>query len=121
MRRSARRRTRLLARVTMAVVATLGMAGPAGADPFVVEPSTNGMPGADLWRQVLGWVMQWGLWLSLAAIVLGAGGWWISASTGGYSGAARGKQFVLGGAIGALVIGLGPKIVNLLFAAGRGG
>ena len=54
-------------------------------------------------------------------IVLGAGGWWISASTGGYSGAARGKQFVLGGAIGALVIGLAPTIVNLLFAAGRGG
>jgi hypothetical protein len=113
---------RLVVGVTTGVVAAaVGIAAPAGADPVVVDPSTHGMPGADLWQQVLGWVMQWGLWLSLAAIVLGAGGWWISASTGGYSGAARGKQFVLGGAIGALVIGLGPTIVNLLFAAGRGG
>jgi hypothetical protein len=121
MRRSARRRMRLVVSATMGLVAAVGIAAPAGADPVVVDPSTNGMPGADLWREVLGWVMQWGLWLSLAAIVLGAGGWWISASTGGYSGAARGKQFVLGGAIGALVIGLAPTIVNLLFAVGRGG
>ena len=86
-----------------------------------VQPSTTGMPGAALWGQVLGWLMQWGLWLSLAAIFLGAGGWWISASTGSYGGASRGKQFVLGGAIGALVIGLGPTMVNLLFNAGQGG
>ena len=54
-------------------------------------------------------------------IVLGAGGWWVSASTGSYGGAAKGKQFVLGGAIGALIIGLGPTMVNLLFNAGQGG
>ena len=86
-----------------------------------VQPTTVGMPGAALWGHVLGWLMQWGLWLSLAAIFLGAGGWWISASTGSYGGASRGKQFVLGGAIGALVIGLGPSLVNLLFNAGQAG
>ena len=86
-----------------------------------VSPSTEGMPGAELWQQVLGWLMQWGLWLSFAAIFLGAGGWWISASTGSYGGTSRGKQFVLGGALGALVIGLGPSLVNLLFNAGQGG
>ena len=91
------------------------------ADPVNPTPSTDGMPGAALWNQVLGWMMQWGLWLSLAAIVLGAGGWWVSASTGSYGGASKGKQFVLGGAIGALIIGLGPTIVNLLFNAGQGG
>ena len=91
------------------------------ADPVNPTPSTTGMPGAALWNQVLGWMMQWGLWLSLAAIVLGAGGWWVSASTGSYGGASKGKQFVLGGAVGALIIGLGPTIVNLLFNAGKGG
>ena len=54
-------------------------------------------------------------------IVLGAGGWWVSASTGSYGGASKGKQFVLGGAIGALIIGLGRTMVNLLFNAGQGG
>jgi hypothetical protein len=91
------------------------------ADPVNPSPTSQGMPGAGLWNQVLGWMMQWGLWLSLMAIILGAGGWWVSASTGSYGGASKGKQFVLGGAIGALIIGLGPTIVNLLFAAGSGG
>ena len=100
--------------------ATAWKASPAFGQ-VVVDPSTEGMPGAQLWQQVLGWLMQWGLWLSVAAIFLGAGGWWISASTGSYGGASRGKQFVLGGALGALVIGLGPSLVNLLFNAGRGG
>ena len=115
---------RIIRRVGV-VLATAGLAvAPARvvfADPVNPTPSTDGMPGAALWNQVLGWLMQWGLWLSLAAIVLGAGGWWISASTGSYGGAARGKQLVLGGAIGALIIGLGPTIVNLLFHAGQGG
>lgn len=104
-------------------VATMALlpASAAFADPVNPTPSTDGMPGAVLWNQVLGWMMQWGLWLSLAAIVLGAGGWWVSASTGSYGGASKGKQFVLGGAVGALIIGLGPTMVNLLFNAGQGG
>lgn len=116
--------SRVLRRVAGALVVIAGVVSvfPGVASAQVnVSPSTEGMPGAELWGRVLGWVMQWGLWLSLAAIVLGAGGWWISASTGQYNGAARGKQFVLGGAIGALVIGLGPTMVNLLFNAGRAG
>src|SRR5690349_9975079 len=79
-------------------------AGWAAADAVDVSPSTGGVGGAGLGGRVLGWVVVGGLWLSLAAVVLGAGGWWLSTSTGSYSGASRGKQFVIGGAIGALVI-----------------
>jgi|CXWK01.1.fsa_nt_gi hypothetical protein len=107
--------------VLMFATVILLPASAAFADPVNPTPSTDGMPGAALWNQVLGWMMQWGLWLSLAAIVLGAGGWWVSASTGSYGGASKGKQFVFGGAIGALIIGLGPTMVNLLFSAGQGG
>jgi hypothetical protein len=110
---------RRLALVTMLFV--VAPAAMVAADPVNPSPTSQGMPGAGLWNQVLGWMMQWGLWLSLMAIILGAGGWWVSASTGSYGGASKGKQFVLGGAIGALIIGLGPTIVNLLFAAGSGG
>ena len=102
-----------------ATSAVLGLpVGMVFADAVNPSPTTAGMPGAALWNQVLGWLMQWGLWLSLAAIVLGAGGWWLAATTGSYNGASRGKQFVLGGAVGALLIGLGPTIVNVLFSAG---
>ena len=117
-----RRRIRSTAGASVAAAGlALTPSSVAFADPVNPTPSTDGMPGAALWNQVLGWMMQWGLWLSLAAIVLGAGGWWVSASTGSYGGAAKGKQFVLGGAIGALIIGLGPTMVNLLFNAGQGG
>ena len=118
------RRWRKFCRIGAAsMFATVAVVPPpaAFADPVNPTPSTTGMPGAALWNQVLGWMMQWGLWLSLAAIVLGAGGWWVSASTGSYGGASKGKQFVLGGAVGALIIGLGPTMVNLLFNAGKGG
>ena len=72
--------------VLVFATAVLGPVSTAFADPVNPTPSTDGMPGAALWNQVLGWMMQWGLWLSLAAIVLGAGGWWVSASTGSYGG-----------------------------------
>ena len=112
-------RRKLTATVTTGVAGSLLVGSSAFGQVGPVSPTTVGMPGDGLWQKVLGWMMQWGLWLSLAAIVLGAGGWWISASTGSYGGASRGKQFVLGGAVGALVIGLAPTMVDLLFNAGK--
>ena len=74
-----RRRTSKACVVVAAAWLALAPSSVAFADPVNPAPSTAGMPGAALWNQVLGWMMQWGLWLSLAAIVLGAGGWWVSA------------------------------------------
>ena len=63
---------RRCALLTVAATAvTAGRSSPAFAQ-VSVDPSTDGMPGAQLWQQVLGWLMQWGLWLSVAAIFLGA-------------------------------------------------
>src|SRR4051794_33227116 len=111
---------RAVAAVVLSVSAPMWSAGPAFAQ-VDVSPSTAGMPGDGLWQQVLGWGMQWGLWLSLAGIVLGAGGWGVSGATGGYNGASRGQKVVLGGAAGGLVVGRGRTMVNLLFNLGRGG
>ena len=38
-----------------------------------VDPSTDGMPGADLIQQLLNWAQMLALWGSLAALLIGAG------------------------------------------------
>jgi len=58
--------------VLMFATAILLPASAAFADPVNPTPSTDGMPGAALWNQVLGWMMQWGLWLSLAGCAGGS-------------------------------------------------
>ena len=80
-----------------------------------VTPSKD-FPGADL----LGNLLQWGMYLSLAlsvgSIIYGAGSWtWSKWGNSGY--AVSGKNWVLGGIIGALLSGLAVTMVNKLFTA----
>jgi hypothetical protein len=82
------------------------------------SPSSSGMPGAGLVHQLL----SWGQWLGMAAcalvIVYGAATWH------GFAGASAGrsvagKTYVMAGGLGLLLIGLLPKLVTMLFSAGR--
>lgn len=82
-----------------------------------VAPTTTGMPGADLIQQMLNWLSQVALWGSLASILAGAAVYGLSQNSGNYAGAYRGKQLAAAGAIGAVLAGLAPTVVNLLFKA----
>jgi hypothetical protein len=82
-----------------------------------VRPSTAGMPGGAFVQQLLGWLSQLALWGSLASILVGAGLYGISQNTGNYAGGYRGKQLAAAGAVGAVLAGLAPTAVNLLFRA----
>lgn len=84
-----------------------------------VTPSTSGMPGAALLQQMLGWLSQVALWGSLASILVGAAVYGLAQNTGSYNNAFRGKQLALAGAIGAVLAGLAPTAVNMLFNAAR--
>lgn len=120
-----RSRSRLLCRLArLAAVATafgvlLWPAGVLAADQPLdgATPSSSGMPGGQLVVDLLGWLMWLALAASGAAILYGAASWrgWGSASAGR---AVEGKTYVIAGAIGALVVGLAPTIVSMLFAAG---
>lgn len=85
-----------------------------------VSPSSNGMPGAALLQQMLGWLSQVALWGSLASILAGAAVYGIAQNTGHISGGYRGKQLAVAGVIGAALAGLGPAAVNMLFKAAGG-
>jgi hypothetical protein len=75
------------------------------------------MPGGDLIQQLLDWAMMVALWGSLGAILIGAAMYGLAREGNSYQGAHRGKTLALGGAVGAILAGLGPTAVNLLFDA----
>jgi hypothetical protein len=82
-----------------------------------VDPNAAGMPGADLMQQLLDWLSQIALWGSLASVLAGAAVYGLAQNTGNYNGAYRGKQLAAAGAIGAILAGLAPTGINLLFRA----
>ena len=79
-------------------------------------PSGDGLPGGALAQKVLNWTMQIALWGSLASLLIGAAVWGISQHAGNGYQAGRGRNFAAAGAVGALLAGLAPTIVNTLFA-----
>ena len=82
-----------------------------------VSPTSAGMPGAQLITQLMSWLSQLALWGSLASILVGAAIYGISKEgRHGYN-ATKGRMRAAGGAIGAILAGLAPTIVNMLFRA----
>ncbi len=82
-----------------------------------VEPSSSGMPGADLIQQLLNWGQMIALWGSLGALLAGAAMYGLAREGGSYGGASRGKSLAMGGVIGAILAGLAPTAINMLFQA----
>ena len=82
-----------------------------------VSPSADGMPGAALVAQLLNWLGQIALWGSLASILVGAAIWGFSQQGGYATGSSRGRTLALAGVVGAILTGIAPSVVNLLFKA----
>lgn len=82
-----------------------------------VTPDSAGMPGAELIQKLLNWSQMLALWGSLAALLVGAAMYGLARETGAYQNASRGKSLALGGAAGAILAGIAPTAVNLLFQA----
>lgn len=80
-----------------------------------VSPSSSDMPGGALAQKVLNWTGQIALWGSLASLLIGAAVWGVSQHAGNGYQAGRGRNFAVAGAVGALLAGLAPTIVNTLF------
>ena len=94
---------------------SLGVLAQVGADP-----TSDGLPGAQLLQQMINWLDQITLWGSLASILLGAAIYGLSQQSGNYAGGYRGKQLALAGVIGACLAGVAPTAINMFFAAAGG-
>ena len=84
-----------------------------------VSPDSTGMPGAELIQKLLNWSQMIALWGSLAALLIGAAMYGLARESGGYGGATKGKSLALGGVVGAILAGVAPTAVNLLFDAAQ--
>ena len=82
-----------------------------------VDPNSTGMPGADLIQRLLNWSQMLALWGSLAALLIGAAMYGLAREGGSYGGASRGKALAMGGVVGAILAGVAPTAVNMLFEA----
>lgn len=85
----------------------------------VVNPNSDGMPGADLIQKLLNWAQMIALWGSLGALLVGAAMYGLAREGGSYGGASRGKTLALGGVVGAILAGVAPTAINMLFQAAR--
>ncbi|HVM12929.1 MAG TPA: hypothetical protein VM287_01180 [Egibacteraceae bacterium] len=82
-----------------------------------VTPNASGMPGAQLVQQLLDWSQMLALWGSLGALLVGAAMYGLAREGGSYSNASRGKGLAIGGVVGAILAGIAPTAINLLFRA----
>ena len=91
------------------------------AQPVDGVPDPTGMPGAQLVSQLVNWLMWVSLMASLGAVLYGAALWRGGAKMSNSPRAEDGRNYVAGGAIGALLTGLAVVLVNTLFEVGRAG
>ena len=82
-----------------------------------VDPSSDGMPGAELIQKLLNWSQMLALWGSLGALLIGAAMYGLAREGGSYGGDTRGKTLAMGGIVGAILAGVAPTAVNMLFEA----
>jgi hypothetical protein len=84
-----------------------------------VNLNKDGLPGGDALATLVGGLMWIGLLACVGAIILGAAAWGLSAHSGNYNGAYMGRRAVLGGFLGALLIGAAAALVSFAFDAGQ--
>lgn len=113
---------RSVAAALVAAAATVaGWSTPALAQPVDGSPDPSGMPGAQLVSQIINWLMWVSLMASLGAVLYGAAMWRGGAKMGNTPRAEDGRNYVAGGAVGALLAGLAVVLINTLFEVGRAG
>jgi hypothetical protein len=86
-----------------------------------LNPTPVGAPGGEAIQGLLDWLSQYALWGCVAAVVAGGGLFAWARRTGGHSMAVTGTALAGGGAVGAVLVGLAPEIVNTLYRHALGG
>jgi hypothetical protein len=83
-----------------------------------LAPSGRGMPGRAFGVQVLEWAMYAGVAVCIGVMIYGGATWagFGSASTGR---AVHGKTYAIGGLVGAAVIGLAPRAIQMMLEAAQ--
>ena len=90
------------------------------ADGVKVTPDFGGLPGSSALEKIVNGLAAFGLLACVAAVIIGAGAWGLGHQTANYQYTAGGKRGVLGGVIGAFLIGASATLITFFFTAGNG-
>ena len=88
---------------------------PAPPPTVVVNPTAIDAPGQQTIQDLLNWLGQYSLWACVAAMIAGGGLFAWARRTGGHGMAVTGTALAGGGAVGTILVGLAPSIVNTLY------
>src|SRR5687768_2384794 len=88
------------------------------AGPISTTPDPGGLPGGATAQRFLNGLTFYGLLACVGALVIGGATWLTASRAGNYTASFGGKTAVLGGVIGALVIGGAAALVNFFYGAG---
>lgn len=112
--------TRLVLGTLTSIMALAAMTAPAGAQ-VVVNPDGAGVPGAALMGNLINGLAQFALLASVGAVLVGAGFWGWSNYNDRAGGVNKGQKMILGGVLGAVMVGASALIVNTAYTAGTAG
>jgi len=88
---------------------------PAPPPTVVVNPTAVDAPGRETIQDLLNWLGQYSLWACLAAMIAGGGLFAWARRNGAHGMAVTGTALAGGGAVGTILVGLAPEIVNTLY------
>lgn len=113
-------RTRFAVGTLTGILALTAMTGTAGAQ-VDVQPNGDGIPGATLVAGLVNGLAQYALFASVGAVLVGAGFWGWSNYNDRAAGVNKGQKMILGGILGAVIVGASNLIINAAFTAGTAG
>ncbi|HET6793486.1 MAG TPA: DUF6112 family protein [Acidimicrobiales bacterium] len=86
----------------------------------VIRVSPNdSLPGTSQIQSVVGGVITWILYICAFAVAVGAGAWGFGQRMGNFTSAHRGRELVVGGLLGGVLVGAAQMLVNFAFATGQ--
>ena len=97
--------------------------GPMGAALHLIadvslHPDMSQLPGGSALQNLTDGIGAWALVAALLGVVIGAASWALGAHTQNWQQSYSGRKTVLVSGLAALLIGLGPTIVNFFFHTG---
>jgi len=84
-----------------------------------IDPNSNGLPGIDQLKLIVGAVMTFGLILSVLALIISAVVWGFGANSSNPHLAGRGKVGVLISCAAAVLCGAAVTLVNFAWGVGQ--
>ena len=90
-----------------------------GLADVTLNPDPTQLPGGSTLQSLTNGIGGWALILSLVGLVIGAAAWALGAHSQNYHQSFVGRRTVLVSGLAALLIGVGPEIINFFYNTGH--